>query len=159
MQESIDSHLTRARQHLDNLDFEDAHNELISAIKLNDTNAPVYELLGETLVEQGKPEEARDAFRRAIELEKVSGISSGGFEKYLWMGQLSEEGGDASITYYRQGVKRLIAFIGKMEEEEQYMLRNRLASVYSAMAELYMTDLWYVSPGSPRFMQTDPLIV
>lgn len=143
MQEKVRPHITSARQHLDNLNFDDAHYELTSALKLDEANAIVYELLGETFVEQGDPDEARKAFRRAIDLEKANGTSAtGGFEKYLWMGQLSEEGGEASIAYYRTGVKLLISVIGKEEEVDQPPMRARLASVYSAMAELYMTDLW-----------------
>lgn len=141
------AHLLRARHYLNDLNFDDAHHEITAALKLDNANIAAFELLGEVLVEQDNPEEARKAFRRAIELEQQSGTTqtTSSFEKYLWMGQLSEEGGEASIAYYKVGVKRFIKFIGQQQEEDQYPLRARLASVYSAMAELYMTDLWYVS--------------
>lgn len=142
MNAEIEALLVTAKQCIDNLDFEDAQDQITSVLKLDEAYAPAYELLGEIYVEQEQEDDARTAFKKAIALDKHEENSMTGFEKYLWMGQLCKEGGEMAIKYYKTGVKRLISVIARTEETDQYSMRARLASAYSAMAELYMTDLW-----------------
>ncbi|CCG82187.1 TPR domain protein [Taphrina deformans PYCC 5710] len=137
----IDSYLIQARSFIDNLEFGDAQDAIVSALNVDANYAPAYELLGEVFAEQEQQPNARVAFTKAIELDAGSLDATTGFEKYLWMGQLCETGGEQSIAYYRTGVKRLIAAIAATTEADQPPMRARLASAYSAMAELYMTDL------------------
>lgn len=144
MSTEIEVLLTTARQCIDNLEFDDAQHQIESALKILPNYAHSYELLGEVLVEQNEQDDARQAFTKAIKCDGNDPTAMTGFEKYLWMGQLSKEGGEAAIAYYKVGVKRLISVIARTNEEEQPPMRARLASAYSAMAELYMTDLWYV---------------
>lgn len=136
----IQQHLKQARLAADRLDYDEAKSSIIAALELDDKYPPSYELLGEIFVEQGQPANARTAYTKAIELD-TGAETDVGFEKYLYMGQLAEDGGDSAIAFYKKGVKRLIGAISKLPESEQATLRNRLASAYSAMAELYMTDL------------------
>lgn len=142
MSAEIEALLIKARQCIDNLDFDDAQDQITSALKINETYAPAYELLGEIYVEQELQDDARTAFTKAIQCDKPNNDSMVGFEKYLWMGQLCTEDGEQAIKYYKTGVKRLISVIARTDESDQYSMRVRLASAYSAMAELYMTDLW-----------------
>lgn len=144
MTTDIETLLSRARQCIDNLEFDDAQHQVESALRTLPNHAPSYELLGEVLVDQDQQDDARAAFKKAIECDGNDPAAMTGFEKYLWMGQLCEEGGEAAIAYYKTGVKRLISVITRTDEDEQPPMRARLASAYSAMAELYMTDLWYV---------------
>lgn len=139
MVSEIDSFLKQARGAADDLDFHAAQSHVVSALELDANYASAYELLGEIFVEQEQLGNARIAFQRAIELDSSS--SKTGFEKYLWMGQLCETSGRDAIVYYKKGIQRLIAVIADLPENEQSLLRSRLASAYSAMAELYMTDL------------------
>lgn len=137
----VDSLLTRARACADSLEFAEAQEVIVSALNIDANYAPSYELLGEIFAEQDQQSNARIAFSKAIELDATPDDATTGFEKYLWMGQLCEEGGEASLAYYKTGVKRLIGMIAQTKEESQPVIRARLASAYSAMAELFMTDL------------------
>lgn len=138
MSTDIQSALKQARLAADDLDYDQAQAHVVSALEIDANYAPSYELLGEIFVEQEQIDNARIAFQRAIELDQDSSTA---FEKYLWMGQLCETNGLDAINYYKKGVKRLISVIADLPESEQPILRSRLASAYSAMAELYMTDL------------------
>ncbi|EAT85798.1 hypothetical protein SNOG_07147 [Parastagonospora nodorum SN15] len=58
---------------------------------------PALNLLGEINVELGDPESAREAFEAAIAIDPQG--TSDGAEKFLWMAQLNEEGGAASLRH------------------------------------------------------------
>ncbi|ORY85717.1 hypothetical protein BCR37DRAFT_391477 [Protomyces lactucae-debilis] len=139
--DQIKALLKQAKDASDELRFDQAQAFIVSALELNANYAPSYEILGEIFVEQDALPQARIAFQKAIEVAEKEEDARSGFGKYLWLGQLSEEGGMDSLKYYKMGVKRLIAHIANLPEAQQPPLRARLASAYSAMAELYMTDL------------------
>lgn len=141
MNEERNACLVQAKLAIDRLDYDEAQEHIVAALNLDSNYPPAYELLGEIFVEQDQHQNARIAFGKAIELDIDGADAKSGFEKYLWMGQLSEEGGTQAIDFYRKGVKRLINAIADTEEQHQPVMRARLASAYSAMAELYMTDL------------------
>ncbi|BFZ58904.1 hypothetical protein PYCC9005_005972 [Savitreella phatthalungensis] len=142
--------LARARAEIDRLDYSDARSTLVKALEVDASSAPTYELLGELFVEQAHAENARIAFGKAIEVDGTSTLAddhperAAGFAKFLWMGQLSEAGGREALAYYEEGVSRLAVHIATRQvndSTETTALTARLASAYSAMAELFMTDL------------------
>lgn len=124
---------------------------------------PAVNLLGEINVELGDIQSARDCFTRAAELDPegaVSEAAGGGAEKFLWLAQLSEEGGVESVGWFEKGVavlrREIGGLVGKIGqggrmqdaggllEGKRELLeekRKKLAHALCGVAEIYMTDL------------------
>jgi tetratricopeptide (TPR) repeat protein len=118
---------------------------------------PALNLLGEINVELGDPDSARDAFEAAIAIDPEG--AQDGAEKFLWMAQLNEEGGAASVRWFEKGVEVLKREISELEgktvkkadvtellEEKKQKVANSLCGI----AEVYMTDLSWEEDAEPR---------
>jgi tetratricopeptide (TPR) repeat protein len=119
---------------------------------------PALNLLGEINVELGQVEEARECFTQAAEIDEDGDIPEevgGGPEKFMWLAQLSEEGGLDSVKWYQKGIQvlrqQIETFSGERENldsESQVLLEEllkekkaKLATALCGIAEVYMTDL------------------
>lgn len=117
---------------------------------------PAINLLGEINVELGEIDDARMCFEKAVTLDpegKVPEAMGGGAEKFLWLAQLCDEGGQRSVDWYEKGVlalQREIAALENgeakgMDEESLLMMRvekkRKLANALCGIVEVYMTDL------------------
>ncbi|KAI9752339.1 MAG: hypothetical protein M1815_000589 [Lichina confinis] len=112
---------------------------------------PVLALLGEAYVALGDVDEARSYFLRASEADPdglTSEDAGGGAEKFLWLAQLCEEGGRASLDWYERGIQALRKQIHDLETriprpDTQSIedRKDKLAKALCGVAELYMTDL------------------
>ncbi|QSZ29099.1 hypothetical protein DSL72_003609 [Monilinia vaccinii-corymbosi] len=130
------------------------------ALELVDVQAPealpALNLLGEIHVELGDVDSARQYFMQAAGIDEDGALSEdvgGGAEKFLWLAQLSEEGGEDSVGWYEKGAVSLKAQIGALLEKlEKNKLddaglaaleekRRKLAVALCGVVEVYMTDL------------------
>ena len=118
---------------------------------------PALSLLGEIFIELGDPATASDFFLQAVSLDPDGHIpesEGGGVEKFLWLAQLCEEGGEESIRWFEKGTEVLERDIpdleaqlatGTKEEEEREVLleerKRKLAAALCGMVEVWMTDL------------------
>ncbi|KAK6006473.1 hypothetical protein QM012_006883 [Aureobasidium pullulans] len=165
--------------------LEHAQNLLVLVRRLQTPNAvlPALNLLGEICIELGDADAARDYFMQAVEADPQGTIPEavgGGAEKFLWMAQLCEEGGAASVSWFERGasvLKREIAELEAMtnrDETAEVQLeekRGKLANALCGVVEVYMTDLSWetdaeqrcealiteammVDPDSPEVLQT-----
>jgi tetratricopeptide (TPR) repeat protein len=144
---------------------------------------PALNLLGEIHVELGDIDAARKYFLQAAAIDEDGTISEevgGGAEKFLWLAQLSEEGGQDSVDWFEKGAvslriqiqqlldKKKLDKVGKALLEEK---TGKLTGALCAMVEVYMTDLSWeedaeqkcealvteatmVAPGFPEPWQT-----
>ena len=124
---------------------------------INPTTAslPALNLLAEINLEIGEVDTARGYFLQAVDLDPDGTIpesQGGGAEKFLWLAQLSEEGGRDSVDWFEKGAEVLRREIsrqtdGMNEEGEQggevKALMRKLANVLCGIVEIYMTDLSY----------------
>ncbi|KAL1996597.1 hypothetical protein VTN49DRAFT_7462 [Thermomyces lanuginosus] len=137
--------------------------------------------LGEIYIELGEIDAARNAFLKAVQIDPEGTIpesQGGGAEKFLWLAQLSEQGGMDSVSWYEKGVRTLRHTIQTLEQsnkpEDAAALdekRRKLANALCAVVEIYMTDLSWeedaesrceslvteallVAPDSPECLQT-----
>ena len=143
---------------------------------------PALKLLGEACVELGDAEAARRYFGQAAEIDEDGSVPEergGGADKFLWLAQLSEEGGADSVRWLEKGAGVLRAQIEELEEkggaarEEEALAgkRTKLANALCALAEVFMTDLSWedeaearcneaveeavrVAPANPETLQT-----
>jgi tetratricopeptide (TPR) repeat protein len=144
---------------------------------------PALNLLGEINVELGDIEAAREHFSQAAQIDEDGEIpedQGGGSEKFLWLAQLSEEGGMDSVWWFEKGAGVLRSDVKALEDDisdqdKQVILeekRKKLAGALCAIAEVYMTDLSWddekaeeqcnivmeealaVAPDSPETLQT-----
>jgi tetratricopeptide (TPR) repeat protein len=161
-----------------------AYNTIQSKVSLDRTPLlPALNLLGEINVELGDITAAVGYFKIAVEIDPDGQIpeeQGGGAEKFMWLAQLSEEGGLDSVHWFQKGAdvwRRDIADLASREssEEVEVLLDEKtakLASALCAIAEIYMTDLSWddaeaeaqcnkvmeeavsVAPDSPETLQT-----
>lgn len=143
---------------------------------------PALELLGEIHVELGDPESARQTFLQAAALDPEATLpedEGGGPDKFLWLAQLSEEGGKDSVSWFEKGCTALRREISEAQDtahtDEDLMVvatnLQKLANALCGAAEVYMTDLsWeedaearcealvteacFVAPENPEPLQT-----
>ncbi|KAK5123197.1 hypothetical protein LTR85_003396 [Meristemomyces frigidus] len=126
---------------------------------------PALNLLGEISVELGDIDAARGYFEQAVVLDpegKVPETMGGGAEKFLWLAQLSEEGGKASVEWFEKGAIALQTEIEALEsgsfpgldEESLLMMRvekkRKLANALCGIVEVYMTDLSWEEDAEAR---------
>jgi tetratricopeptide (TPR) repeat protein len=114
---------------------------------------PALNLLGEIHVELGEIDSARQYFLQAAAIDEDGTIREdvgGGAEKFLWLAQLSEDGGQDSVDWYESGASSLRIQIQalldrkKLSAEGEAMLeekRRKLATALCGVVEVYMTDL------------------
>lgn len=119
-------------------------------------------LLGVLNVEDGEVEEAREYFLRAVKLDEEGILEEkigGGPEKFLFLAQLSEEGGQDSVQWFERGASALRKQIQTLNDianrtpEQQAALdemQSKLGGVLCAVAEVYMTDLSWEADAEQR---------
>lgn len=126
---------------------------------------PALNLLGEISVELGDADAARGYFEKAVALDpegQVPETMGGGAEKFLWLAQLCEEGGKASVGWFERGAKALQIEIAAIEngqvpgmsEDDLLMMRvekkRKLANALCGIVEVYMTDLSWEEDAEAR---------
>lgn len=137
----IEGAVPKAQKALDILGFE------------SDKALPALNLLGEIHVELGDIAAAREYFLHAAAIDEDGSISEelgGGAEKFLWLAQLSEEGGQDSVDWFEKGalclriqIQTLLNLPRRDAEAEANLLekRRKLAVALCGVVEVYMTDL------------------
>jgi len=140
-------------------------------------------LLGIFYLEAGEVDEAREFLLRAAKIDGEGTLNEdigGGPEKFLFLAQLSEEGGNDSVQWFERGASALRKQIQTLSEaptktpEQAAVLlekQEKLGGILCAVAEVYMTDLSWetdaeqrcealiteamlIAPGSPETWQT-----
>ena len=171
--------LTLAREKLGQGDIEEADACAGKALRLLNTTpeeGAAVMLAGQIKVELGDLVSARGFFLRAVDLDPDGAAPErvgGGAEKFLWLAQLSDEGGEESVVWFERGVEVLRAQLATLDpqEEEAKERRKKLAGALCGMVEIYMTDLSWspdaeakcesyiaeallVAPSDPETLQT-----
>jgi tetratricopeptide (TPR) repeat protein len=123
-----------------------------SGTNLTRESLPALKLLAEINLELGDAEAARAYFLQAVDVDpegEIADDEGGGAEKFLWLAQLCEEGGEESVRWFEKGagvLRREIAVAeekgGDLEVVEEK--KKKLAGVLCGIIEVYMTDLSYV---------------
>ena len=123
---------------------------------------PALNLLGEIHIELGDIETARQYFLQAASIDEDGTAGEdigGGAEKFLWLAQLNEEGGQNSVDWFEKGATSLRTQIQallerkKMDVEIEAMLlekRRKLAVALCGVVEVYMTDLSWEEDAEQR---------
>ncbi|KAK4128315.1 hypothetical protein N657DRAFT_562903 [Parathielavia appendiculata] len=123
-------------------------------------------LLGQIHVELGEVDTARAFFLAAVKADEDGSLPEdlgGGPEKFLWLAQLSEEGGQNSVSWFDRGAAALRSQIQTLTDslESRPLTRDaqeaviaekrkRLAETLCAVAEVYMTDLSWEEDAEQR---------
>ncbi|KAK4673545.1 hypothetical protein QC763_0015120 [Podospora pseudopauciseta] len=123
-------------------------------------------LLGQIHVELGEVDSAHQFFLSAVNVDEDGSLPEdlgGGAEKFLWLAQLSEEGGQDSVGWFERGAAALRAQIQTLtdalesrpltRDEQEAAInekRRKLADTLCAVAEVYMTDLSWEDDAESR---------
>ncbi|KAH7326639.1 hypothetical protein B0I35DRAFT_140287 [Stachybotrys elegans] len=119
-------------------------------------------LLGVLHVESGDVEDARGFLERAVKLDPEGFLDEnigGGPEKFLFLAQLSEDGGQDSVQWFERGAAALrkqiqqVSDLAARSPAQQASLeekQHRLGGVLCAVAEVYMTDLSWEEDAEQR---------
>ncbi|KAL6869147.1 hypothetical protein ACO1O0_000470 [Amphichorda felina] len=139
------------------------HQALESTGEGGDFELRSLNLLGMLHVEAGDVDEARGYFERAVKLDEDGTVDEklgGGPEKFLFLAQLSEEGGKDSVRWFERGAASLRKQIQALSEapgartpEQAAVLDERqqkLGGVLCAVVEVYMTDLSWEEDAEQR---------
>ena len=108
------------------------------------TALPALGLVAEIYLELGATSTAREYFLRAVSLDpagQVPETHGGGADKFLWLAQLSDEGGADSVAWFERGAAILRRDIGAPGAKEGAEKRKKLAGALCGIVEVYMTDL------------------
>ncbi|KAI0140128.1 TPR-like protein [Hypoxylon sp. NC0597] len=128
----------------------------------SDDELSALNLLGQISLELGEFEKARAYFLRAVAVDEdgtKDEAVGGGPEKFLCLAQLSEEGGQDSVTWFERGAAALKKQISALEDarrrsDEQEILleelKKKLAMTLCSVAEVYMTDLSWEDDAEQR---------
>ncbi|KAL8932282.1 MAG: hypothetical protein Q9211_006408 [Gyalolechia sp. 1 TL-2023] len=115
---------------------------------------PALNLVAEINLELGDAETARDFFLKAAQLDSDGSIpesEGGGAEKFLWLAQLSEEGGHDSVTWFEKGIIVLRNEVtSTFDTAVKVQRRKKLAAALCGVVEIYMTDLSWESDAESR---------
>ena len=122
---------------------------LTSSQQISSSTLAALTLLGQIQIELGDEDSARESFKAAAALDPDGALpeeQGGGAEKFLWLAQLSEEGGLDSIQWFERGAVSLEREITLLQtklncSEELDERRIKLASALCGMIEVWMTDL------------------
>lgn len=108
---------------------------------------PALNAVAEIYVELGDAATAHDYFLQAVSLDadgQIPESQGGGAEKFLWLAQLSEEGGQDSVEWFERGaavLRREIGALGEKGQGQEDEKRKKLAGALCGIIEVYMTDL------------------
>ncbi|KHJ31189.1 putative tpr domain-containing protein [Erysiphe necator] len=117
---------------------------------------PALNLCGEIYIELGDIDSARNFFKQAAAIDNEGTISEengGGPEKFLWLAQISEEGGHDSVYWFEKGAIILRQKMQTLLEQESKTgggqdqksdlieKKRKLAGALCSVIEVYMTDL------------------
>lgn len=157
MAESPADLLAKAAVLLQNGDIEGSVKPAKIALQSLDPESPeallALNLLGEIHVELGDIDSARQYFLQAAAIDEDGSAPEelgGGAEKFLWLAQLSEEGGLDSVEWFEKGAMSLRLQIeallesGKLNAEDEAAMTEKtrkLAVALCGVVEVYMTDL------------------
>ncbi|KAJ5047499.1 uncharacterized protein L3040_003323 [Drepanopeziza brunnea f. sp. 'multigermtubi'] len=149
--------LAQAAALLQNGDIEGSVKPAKKALKSLNVESPealpALNLLGEIHVELGDIDSARQYFQQAAAIDEDGSVPEelgGGAEKFLWLAQLSEEGGQDSVDWFEKGAMSLRVQIdallasGKLDAEGEAAMAEKtrkLAVALCGVVEVYMTDL------------------
>ncbi len=113
-------------------------------------------------IEDGEVEEARSFFERAANIDKDGDMDEkvGGCpEKFLFLAELSEEGGQDTVKWFDRGatsLRKQIQTLGNISNKtpEQQAIyeekQKKLGGVLCAVTEVYMTDLSWEEDAEQR---------
>ncbi|KAI7974469.1 hypothetical protein EIK77_008649 [Talaromyces pinophilus] len=126
-------------------------------------------LVAEIYVELGEIDAARESFLHAVQLDPEGTIpesQGGGAEKFLWLAQLSEQGGADSVAWYEKGVGALRHIIQTLEQNGDADTASVLDEKRKKLAvalweddaetrcETLITEALLVAPDQPDCLQT-----
>ncbi|CEJ90718.1 Putative Tetratricopeptide-like helical [[Torrubiella] hemipterigena] len=160
-----------------------AENALENTGAGGDFELRALNFLGILSIELGDVDEAKEYFEKAVKLDQDGTLEEkigGGPEKFLFLAELSDEGGQDSVKWFDLGAVALRKQIQALadnssktpEQQASYEEKQeKLGGVLCAVAEVYMTDLSWeedaeqrcealiteammVAPGSPETWQT-----
>ncbi|PKS10654.1 hypothetical protein jhhlp_002409 [Lomentospora prolificans] len=130
--------------------------------KDGDFELAALNLLGLAYIEMGEVDLARPRLLRAVEIDSDGTMDEsvgGGAEKFLWLAQISDEGGRDSVDWYEKGAAVLRRHIQALSDKQNRTelddaaleeKRQGLAGVLCAVAEVYMTDLSWEEDAEQR---------
>ncbi|XP_076075406.1 uncharacterized protein LOC143046239 [Mytilus galloprovincialis] len=143
-QYNVDQLLDKAEDCINRFEYEIAQKFCQRALEIEADNIRALETTGTLLLELGNPESAKQCLGRVVEISPDKG-----HEKYMYLGQLFE--GAQAVECYQKGIELMLK-----EKENQQALEvaaacggpqsvtdSDISGAYSAIAELYMTDLCF----------------
>jgi tetratricopeptide (TPR) repeat protein len=134
----VDETLDKAKGLLHASQPQECINLLLPKAEQDPNNVLILQTLGEAYVEIGEPANAYALFEKSAELDGEG--KQGGFEKFLWLGQLN--GDRIGLGWYEIGLNGLREqYSHASQEEDIAFLKKKISQGLCGMIEIWMTDL------------------
>lgn len=117
------------------------------ALEIDPHSLPALECAAEIHVEMGEIDTARSFYMKAAEADPDGNPEEeggSGPEKFLWLAQLSAEGGMDAVRWYEKGLDALRRWMGRSDAGIRWRdrgLPEKTCSALCGLTELFMTDL------------------
>lgn len=151
---------------MDQCDLETAYKYVKQALDMDPKHVDALETMASVQMEMGNAESARNIYEKLIEL-----CPNEGFSKYMCIAQLST--GIEAVNSYLKGIDLMLTQYNKEQlekskqnnnkpskpstsrasfleeededDEDEGVTRSEISTAYGSIAEIYLTDLWYLS--------------
>ncbi|KAJ1796814.1 hypothetical protein LPJ75_007172, partial [Coemansia sp. RSA 2598] len=163
---TVDQLLEKTKELMDDNKYDSAFKLVVKALEKDGNNTQTLLLAAIIQLESGEIELATSCLLRCV------GISpERGFEKYMYLGQLSVE--LEAIKYFQLGINAMQRDLDELPQDSEpaAVLRRKMAEAFVAMTEIYLTDCCFeadaekkceqfleqgvnIDPGCPEVYQT-----
>lgn len=154
---SVSELIVAAQEATENMQVEDAVTLYQRALALEPSNYNIMDALADLYLQLG---EADEAFR-LLSLSTANAPQTNPI-KWMYFAQLCK--GEDAVRAYRMGIDLLNAQVAVLlPQRSEYSkeidtLQREIIAAYCGIAELYMTDLWYVQ-HIPARRQLDTILL
>jgi len=134
----------QAEDCLEQFDYEGAVQVYRNALRQHANDPVILDALGDTLLQMGEVNQARQTLSISIKLAPEVGAA-----KYMNMGQILY--GKESLRHYEKGLELLMRDKdNSKDEEERQSIVEQIVSGLGAMVEIYMTDECFDDNAEPE---------
>lgn len=139
--------LARTQELMDDNKYDEALSFVAKAIEMDKTNTQALLLAAIIQLESGAIEPAINCLLQCVEI-----LPERGFEKYMYLGQLSVE--LEAVKFFQLGVDAMQRELDELPATESEgpanTLKRKMAEAYVAMTEIYLTDCCFEPDAEKR---------
>ncbi|KAJ1724825.1 hypothetical protein LPJ53_000961 [Coemansia erecta] len=145
---TVDALLAKTRGFMDDNKYEIAFKYVVKALEKEESNTQALLLAAIIQLESGEIDLAVNCLNRCVDISPDRG-----FEKYMYLGQLSVE--LEAVKYFQLGIDAMQRDLSELPQDGEMAatLRRKMAEAYVAMTEIYLTDCCFEADAEKKCEQ------